>query len=71
MKEKLPLGINGLIKKRLAWDEAQGNQSMVARVAYQIFQERRKEGLPGTPESDWETAEKIVEDRFAKELIRR
>lgn len=70
MGKELPLGISGLVRKRLAWDESLGDQSTVANVAYQISQERRKRGLPGTENDDWVTAERVVQDRFAKELVK-
>jgi len=61
----------GFAAKPLAFDEARGCDSRVARTAYELFQKRQRAGLPGTPEDDWQKAENIVRLKFAREAARR
>jgi hypothetical protein len=72
MKEAAyPAWAMGFATKLLAYDEAEGCGSRVAKTAYELFQKRRQMGLPGTPDDDWKEAENIVRLRFAREAARR
>jgi hypothetical protein len=61
----------GFATRLLAYDEVEGCDSRVAKTAYKLSQKRQAKSLPGTPEDDWKEAERIVQERFAREVIRR
>ena len=72
MKENTcPSWAYGFAMKVLAFDEAEGENSRVARTAYKLSQKRQTKGLSGTPEDDWKEAERIVQESFAREIARR
>jgi len=64
-------GAMSFAQKLLAWDEAEGVDSHVAKTAYLISRRRGRYGISGNPDTDWKLAEEIVKRRFAREVSRR
>lgn len=71
MSKELPLGAEGLVEKRLSWENYLGNESEIAVKAFEIYQRRTAKGINGTPERDWQLAEKMVKIKFTRELLER
>ena len=70
MSKELPLGADGLVEKRLSWENHLGNGSEIAVKAFEIYQRRVAKGTSGTPERDWQLAEKMIRIKFTKELLK-
>lgn len=71
MSKELPFGADGLVEKRLSWEHYLGNESRIAVRAFEIYQKREAKGIDGTPEQDWQKAEKLIKEEFTKELLDR
>ncbi|HUC94860.1 MAG TPA: hypothetical protein VMR19_02595 [Candidatus Saccharimonadales bacterium] len=72
MKETTyPSWAMGYAMKILAFDEAEGCGSRVAKTAFELFKKRQEANLPGSPETDWKKAEQIVQKEYAGEILRR
>ena len=70
-EREIPEGAKGFAVRLLAADEAEGCYSRVARMAFRLSQRRTKNGISGSPDTDWKLAEKLVARRFAREVTRK
>ena len=68
MGKELPSVSNGLVDRIMSFDRYSGENSRVSQAAYYLYLKRLRLGIPGSPEEDWEKAEKLVEGRIVRHL---